>query len=156
MIFVTVGGQLPFDRMVDVVDSIAATLDETIFGQIGETSRVPKNFEAVKFLSPKEFNARFSEARVVIGHAGIGTILTAQQLRKPVLLMSRRAAFGEHRNDHQLATVDQLRHILGVYIFEDAAELQALLQQPELRPAGEHASSSKAQLIDFLRAEITR
>lgn len=156
MIFVTVGGQLPFDRMVDVVDRIAEEIDEPIFGQIGKTSRVPRNFEAVKFLSPQEFNARFSEARVVIGHAGIGTILTAQQLRKPVLLMSRRAAFGEHRNDHQLATVEQLRHIPGVYIFEDAEELLALLQQTDLRPAGEHASSSKSQLIDFLRSEISR
>lgn len=142
--------------MIDVVDNIAPGLDEPIFGQIGETSRIPQNFEAVKFLSPQEFNARFSEARVVIGHAGIGTILTAQQLRKPVLLMSRRAAYGEHRNDHQLATVEQLRHIPGVYIFEDSEGLVALLQQTNLRSAGEHASSSKSQLIDFLRSEITR
>lgn len=142
--------------MVDVVDSIAASLDEPIFGQLGETKRLPRNFEAVKFLSPREFNAKFAEARVVVGHAGIGTILTAQQLRKPVLLMSRRAEFGEHRNDHQMATVEQLRHIPGVYIFEDAAGLLALLQQAELRSAGEHVSSSKAQLIEFLRSEITR
>ncbi len=154
MIFLTVGGQLPFDRMVDVVDLVAPKINEPIFGQIGKTNAVPKNFESVNFLTPQEFQAQFSKARLVIGHAGIGTILTAIEMHKPVALMARRAALGEHRNDHQLATVEQLSQIRGVHIFEDEGGLLELLETPNLEAPGAHESTSKGGLIDFLRDEL--
>lgn len=156
MIFLTVGGQLPFDRMVRLVDGLAPGLDEPVFAQIGASDLVPSHIEAVKFLGPQEFHQKFAQARLVVGHAGIGTILTAIELRKPVALMPRRASFGEHRNDHQLATVEQLSHIPGVYIFEDEASLTELVKRNDLTAAGEHVSESKSSLIEFLKNEVAR
>ncbi len=89
----------------DVVDNIAPGLDEPIFGQIGETSRIPQNFEAVKFLSPQNSTQNFSEARVVIGHAGIArSSQRSNCASRTADVPSRRLR--EHRNDHQLATAN--------------------------------------------------
>lgn len=154
MIFLTVGGQLPFDRLVDAVDEIAPKIGEAIFGQIGKTELVPKNFEAVNFLKPDEFKSNFSKARLVIGHAGIGTILSAIELQKPMILMARRAAMGEHRNDHQLATVEQLGQIKGVHVVETADEIHELLTKADLALPEKGASPNRNQLVDYLRAEV--
>lgn len=156
MIFLTVGGQLPFDRLVAALDEVAPRMNEPVFGQIGNTAYRPENFETVQFLTPEEFRERFSQARAVVAHAGIGTILSAKQARKPVILMPRRARFGEHRNDHQLATVAQLGHIEGVHIAQTAEEIFALLAQPELRPVDAGASVGRSVLTDFLRVQLKR
>ena len=108
MIFLTLGTQLPFDRLVKAMDEVAPGLQEAIFGQIGNARVKPANFESVDFLAPREFKQHFDAARVIVGHAGIGTILSGLKAEKPLVLMARRVAFGEHRNDHQLATVSQL------------------------------------------------
>jgi UDP-N-acetylglucosamine transferase subunit ALG13 len=99
-----------------------------------------------------EFDEKFGEADVVVAHAGIGTILKAQQHRKPLVLFPRRAAFGEHRNDHQLATCAQLRDRPGVYVADDEAELKRLLLKSSLKPAdSETETPGRAAFIDNLR-----
>ena len=44
----------------------------------------------------------------MISHAGMGSIITALELGKRIIVMPRRANLGEHRNDHQLATAKRL------------------------------------------------
>jgi len=105
LIFVTVGGQLPFDRLVRHVDDWAAKHpDVPVFAQIGHSDFVPPHLSHARLLPGAEFQRRMQEADAIVGHAGMGTILTALELRKPLLIFPRRAAQGEHRNDHQLAT----------------------------------------------------
>jgi len=52
MIFLTVGTQFPFDRLVRAVDSIIdkGLISETLFAQIGESSYKPRNFESAACL----------------------------------------------------------------------------------------------------------
>jgi UDP-N-acetylglucosamine transferase subunit ALG13 len=47
------------------------------------------------------------EATAIVAHAGIGTILTGLEMGKPLLVMPRKASLGEHRSDHQMATVSR-------------------------------------------------
>ena len=154
MIFLTVGTQLPFDRLVKVLDQVAPQLDEEVFGQIGAGSYVPMHFDAVRRLPPAEFNDRFSNARMIVGHAGIGTILSGQKFGKTLALMARRHALGEHRNDHQLATAAQVARIDGVSIFDTADELLDICLRrgaPSMQNIG---SATRQKLIDALRDEI--
>jgi UDP-N-acetylglucosamine transferase subunit ALG13 len=104
MIFVTVGEQLPFDRLISAVDDWAATSMEEVYAQIGNSQLKPNVIQYKKHLDPLEFKQAFLAADVIIAHAGMGTIITAIELGKPLLVMPRQACFGEHRNDHQLAT----------------------------------------------------
>lgn len=109
MIFVTVGTQLPFTRLIDAMDEIAGRLDEEIIAQTGPGEGNWSNLDCRKNLEPEEFGKLFSAARVIVAHAGIGTILSARSRRKPLILLPRRFSFGEHRNDHQMATAGQVK-----------------------------------------------
>src|SRR5687767_9745951 len=112
MIFVTVGTQLPFDRMIRAVDEWAGKSGngEEVFAQIGPSDYKPKHIRYSAFIAADEFEHRSREARAVVAHAGMGSIITALTMGKPILVMPRRAAMGEQRNDHQLATA---RHFLA-------------------------------------------
>ena len=110
---------MPFNRLVRTVDDWAlASGRQDVFAQIGATDWQPAHIAWSKFLQPPEFARRFAEAEVVVAHAGMGTILSALQWEKPILVMPRRASLGEQRNEHQLATAtapfgvgqDQRRH----------------------------------------------
>ncbi len=130
MIFVTVGTQLPFDRLVRAVDSLAPGLGRRVFAQTSEGGFEPAHIEWRPFIRPMEVDAFFREADVVVAHAGIGTILTARKYGKPLIVMPRRAGLGEHRNDHQLATVKGLEGRRGIYVAQDETMLEDLLSRP--------------------------
>lgn len=104
-IFVTVGTQGPFDRLVRAVDAWAAARgDPGVFAQIGKGAATPAHIRWAESVSPSEFLEHIRAARAVVSHAGMGTIITALEHGKPILLLPRRADLGEQRNDHQLAT----------------------------------------------------
>jgi len=48
---------------------------------------------------------------IFITHAGIGGIASGVGAGKHMVVMPRLAKFGEHRNDHQMATAASLREI---------------------------------------------
>lgn len=123
MIIVTVGMQLGFDRLIAAMDALAPTLEMPVIAQTGKGSYKPSNMEARVKIAPSEFEALVGEARLIVSHAGIGTVLTAARCAKPILLVPRRAALGEHRNDHQLATVGKLAGRPGILVAADENEL---------------------------------
>lgn len=154
MIFLTTGTQLPFDRLVRLVDFAAAQLDEPVFGQIGLGGYTPQHFEHTGFMAQQEFRARFIAARVIVGHAGTGTIMSARAEAKPLLLMARRSALGEHRNDHQQATLTQMRHIPGIYALDDDTDFLALLRQESLTVMADTQTPQRTRLVARLSQEI--
>lgn len=128
MIFVTVGTQLPFDRLVRVVDAWAGeTGRDDVFAQIGPSRFRPEHIRFQPFVEPDEFARRASEATAIIAHAGMGSILTALQHGKPIVIMPRRADLGEQRNDHQLATAARFEGRAGVSVARDERELPEIL-----------------------------
>jgi exopolysaccharide biosynthesis glucuronosyltransferase PssE len=128
VIFVTVGVQLPFDRLIRAVDQWAGGHPgQQVFAQIGVSALSPKNLRFEQFLEPDQFSEQCQQADLIIGHAGMGSILTALEFGKPLLIMPRRAALGEHRNDHQLATVERFSSLANVHAAKDEIELAARL-----------------------------
>ena len=51
MIFLTVGTQFPFDRLVQCTDEFISRngFEEEIFAQVAETSYKPRNFDSIPF-----------------------------------------------------------------------------------------------------------
>lgn len=155
MIFLTLGTQLPFDRLLAAMDEIAPSLDEPVFAQTGETQHRVYNFETVPSMSPAQFDEKFSSSRLVVSHAGIGTVLTAQSHGKPIILFPRRAAMGEHRNDHQLATCNQLEQKAGIYIARDVSALNVLVRRKDLKAADAASEiTGRQSFINNLRARL--
>jgi UDP-N-acetylglucosamine transferase subunit ALG13 len=128
MILVTVGTDLPFDRMVRVIDDWAhKNSREDVFAQIGEGGWEPNHIRFAHFISPTEFSKYFVSASVIISHAGMGTILSALCHGKPILVMPKKASLGEHRNEHQTATARRMMEIGGVNVAFDEEDLRVKL-----------------------------
>lgn len=152
MIFVTVGTQLPFDRLIDAMDAWASATDEAVVAQAGPAA-VPgrwPHLDARTRMTPGDFERCFSDARIVVGHAGIGTILSAQRFRKPLVILPRRESLGEHRNDHQMATAREVSRLTGVHIAWSDGDLPGLLGQ-DLTPAAAEGGESRDALIGRIR-----
>lgn len=117
MIFVTIGSVFPFDRLVRLSDSAAPYFPtERFFAQIGDGAYEPRRLDYVRWLSRPEFTARVREAKLIVAHAGMGSVITAMEHRKPIVLVPRRQEWGEHTTDHQMATARWLRERSGVYV----------------------------------------
>jgi UDP-N-acetylglucosamine transferase subunit ALG13 len=128
MIFVTVGSQLPFDRLVFAVDGWAASRpDVELFGQVGDTANPPANFDSVSTIAPEEYERRFAEAELIVGHAGMGTIIAALESSKPLLMLPRLARLKESRNDNQVGTARHFRTFAQFEVVDSELEIPARL-----------------------------
>lgn len=157
MIFATVGTQLPFDRLLTALDDWAATHPEVrVKAQTGRTDAAFHHMDCAETLGQTAFTTAFETARVSIAHTGVGSILQASALGKPILLMPRRTASGEHRNDHQMDTAAEMAGLPNVTVVQDgkdfATALDRLLARPDCEIAGSGAAS--ALLIANLQSFI--
>jgi UDP-N-acetylglucosamine transferase subunit ALG13 len=150
MIFVTVGAQMPFDRMIRTVDEWAGQRHRIdVFAQIGPTRFRPENIQFSDFINPGQFYENLERADTIVAHAGMGTIISAVERRKPILVMPRRSELGETRNDHQVATARQFEALKFVEVAMDESvlfhKLDALdqVRVPELpsRHASPHCAT---------------
>lgn len=124
MIFVTVGSQMPFDRMIEIVDQWAAFKPELdIVAQVGKSDKNFKHVDSHKLLTPTDFENYVKKSDFIIGHAGMGSILTSREYGKKILVMPRLSRFKETRNDHQVATARMLSSLNIVETFENMEEL---------------------------------
>jgi len=156
VIFVTVGTELAFDRLVKPIDESAFRQNrKDVFAQIGPTAWHPRHVEWANFVDAPECRRRIAEAQVIIAHAGMGTILTAQELGKPILVMPRRAELNEHRTDHQLATVKGLAGHAGIIPVMDENELLEKLDHLDDLPTVDRISShAPREFLDSIRRFI--
>jgi len=133
MIFVTVGAQMPFDRLIRAVDVWGELRpNHKIFAQIGPSSYRPKNMEFAQFVDPPEFRKRVAAAKVVVAHAGMGSIITALEFGKPIIVMPRRGELRETRNDHQIATAKHFSEEGRVIAAFDEKELSENLDRVDV------------------------
>jgi UDP-N-acetylglucosamine transferase subunit ALG13 len=156
MILLTVGSQLPFDRMVRTVDEWAeGNQGVEVFAQIGQSTYRPRRLRWQPALDPPEFQRRLEDATAVIAHAGMGTILKAWELGKPIIVMPRRAELGEVLNDHQVATARRLQELGRIAVAFDEADLWRQLDSlRHLRPAERIADRASPSLLYALSAFV--
>jgi UDP-N-acetylglucosamine transferase subunit ALG13 len=157
VIFLTVGGRYGFDRLVRAVDDmiVRGEITDEVTAQIGVGAYEPQHMEFERFIDGSRFDAHMRDARMLIGHAGSGTISHAVTNCKPLLVMPRRKRYHEHVNDHQVATArkfEELHHVLAVDEAEDLprrfAELHTFIPAPRVARTDELAG----RLGEFLRS----
>lgn len=158
MIFLTVGTQLSFDRLVQAVDTWAAREGrDDVLAQIGPTTFQPKALKSSQFLAPEAFDKCCRNAQLIIAHAGMGSIISAIEFGLPIIVMPRLARLGEHRSDHQVATANEFRHHDGVWVADDVDSIFRLLARVnELTSYGKTSSSASEELICAIRDFIDR
>ena len=154
MIFVTIGTQAPFDRFIRIIDEIAPNLNEEIIAQTYKGEYKTRNMKSINFLSPDEFNKLFNQARLIIAHAGMGTIISAMKQNKPIIVFPRIAALGEHRNEHQMATAKKMKELGYVYVANDETELKNLIMMSNLKPLHKLSDTASKDLINSIATFI--
>lgn len=111
-VFVTVGSQLPFDRLVAATAAWVRTQPLVeITAQVGASALDPRSLapiQVVDQLAPKRYAQRVHDAHLIVAHAGMGSILTAMETNKTLVVMPRRGHLRETRNDHQFDTAMHL------------------------------------------------
>jgi UDP-N-acetylglucosamine transferase subunit ALG13 len=131
MIFLALGTQLPFDRLTRAMDDwCARTPDHGVLGQIadlGPHNHRPVHYQWHERMAPGDFEDAFARADFVVAHAGMGVIITALTMGKPIVIMPRRADLKEHRNEHQRATAARFGRRPGVQVIESPQALHAAL-----------------------------
>lgn len=156
-IFVTVGAQIPFDRLIVAVDAWAAyrASGHCLFAQVGEKGVRPAHIEFVELLEPPEFKKRVLWADVLVAHAGMGSILTALQYGKPILVMPRLGSLKETRNDHQVATARRFKEMGKVLVAMDETDLPDALNSLSGGISVQRISDQASpELIDAIRSFI--
>jgi UDP-N-acetylglucosamine transferase subunit ALG13 len=156
MIFVTVGAQMPFDRLVEAVDRWAGKQGRSdVFAQTGDGIYQPRHIQHVKQMEPHAFRAKVIAADAIVAHAGMGSILTALELGKPILVMPRRGDLMETRNDHQVATASKLSAFGRVTVAMDEHELVDRLEQMgQIKAAEQIGPYASPSLLRVLRNYI--
>ena len=146
-IFATVGTQLPFDRLIRELDAWAGNYPQfDVVAQIGISNYEPRHMTWNRMVPESLFREYLVDCDAIVAHAGMGTIISAIDNGKRVIIMPRRAAHGEHRNDHQLATAKRLGHLQGLAVVHNRTELAVALEDI-YRSRKCSAASSKANLV---------
>jgi len=57
----------------------------------------------------------------------MGNIITAMEQKKPIAIMGRKAELGEHRNDHQLSSVEKFTNNQNIFSFTKEHEIDELI-----------------------------
>lgn len=157
MIFVTVGTQLPFERLVGAVDAWAADRQSPpdVLAQVGGGRTDYPHLRCVRTLEGGAYAEAIAGSELLLAHAGTGSILTALDSGVPVILMPRDHRLGEHRDDHQFQTARQLERMELLTVAWDEKHLPDLIERELARPARRDQPRVRgAELRDFLRSYI--
>jgi UDP-N-acetylglucosamine transferase subunit ALG13 len=152
MMFVSVGSQSPFDRLIGAVDRWAGLRGRSdVLAQIGRSTYRAHHIETTQFVDAIEFRRLVDAASVIVAHAGMGIIITALEYGKPMIVMPRRGDLGETRNDHQVATARHFSGTCGLSCAFSEEELVEKLDQAMLVP---NADRIDRKVSDSLIATI--
>jgi UDP-N-acetylglucosamine transferase subunit ALG13 len=137
VILVVVGSStIPFDRLLAAVDTIPG--DEPVLAQHGASTVRPGRATCVEFMDFDEMHEQIRNARVVVTHAGVGTILISLMNGKRPVVVPREQRFGEAVDDHQLE--------LAARLAQDGLVELVLAPDAELAKAAARAAGTSAPL----------
>jgi len=161
VILVTVGMHTqPFDRLVAAADELAALVDEQVVIQCGAATYLPRFAQHVDFVPGDRMQTWLSDSRIVVSHAGAGSILDALCASKPLVLAPRLKCFDEHIDDHQLElaeTLDEQERAVMLTKLSAETLAEAIVQAERL--AGEEVlneTSLQSALRNWLAEQAER
>lgn len=126
MVFATIGTSEPFDRLVRALDALPDGEDLVV--QTGLSLVRLRRATYLPFLPYGEVVAHVRRARVVVTHAGAGSVMTCLGQGKRPIVVPRLRRFGETADDHQLTFGRRLAAAGLVTLVEDTRLLADAVQ----------------------------
>lgn len=135
MILVTVGTQnIPFNRLIEyiyILDKEKVLNSEKIIVQYGlsDISMLKKQglnntYELYDYMKLEDMEKYSKEAKYIITHAGVGSIMEGLSNLKPTIVIPRLKKFSEHVNDHQLEIANQFANEKKILLANNIDELK--------------------------------
>ncbi len=153
MIYVTLGTMhLDFARLVRAMDAIAANSGERVVLQAGMSETPAEHCERFDFKPRDAIAAIIAEARLVVTHAGIGSVIDVLNAERPLIVAPRLKRFGEHNNDHQLDLARAVERRGWGRVILDVNHLEAACAQPP--PPHRGYRPARGDLLRTVRAAI--
>lgn len=109
----------------------------------------------------EEFIRHVHDADLLIMHAGAGSIMHAVEAGKIPVVMPRRAAFGEHVNDHQVEFAHALAEIGKVVVADAADDLARAVDEARARQRraqekhGDASADSAPPLVSIIERVLS-
>ena len=152
MILVTVGtNEATFDRLLRCVAGFPA--GEEVVVQHGPSRVRPPGAVLVESMPFDVLVDHVRRARVVVTHAGVGSIVVCLTNGKHPIVVPRRRRYGEAVDDHQVPLCERLGRAGLVTVVDDPAELAEVVTRT--LPAREAAPALGAtRLSDELGAAL--
>jgi UDP-N-acetylglucosamine transferase subunit ALG13 len=136
-VLVTVGtNEAPFDRLLEAMSGLDLG-GERVIVQHGASSVRPAGTECVDFLPFDELDGLTRSARVVVCHAGIGSVAVALAHGRRPIVVPRRHRHGEAVDDHQVFFARRLEAAGLATVVDDLDALPALLAAGQPAPTPE-------------------
>lgn len=143
---------LDFARLVRKMDAIAAATGERVVMQTGLARTVPDRCEHFAFAPREEIASLIAESRLVVTHAGIGSVIDVLKAGRSLVVVPRLRKFGEHNNDHQIDLARAVERRRWGRMVLDVDDLDALCAAPP-PPHPAYAPENRA-LIEAVRGAI--
>jgi len=146
LILITLGTQdKPFDRLLDAVQKQIDNkkIKDRVVVQTGHTKYESEDMELFDFISSDDFSKLMDEAKIIITHAGVGSILAGVNRKKPVIAAARLKEHGEHTNNHQLEILEQFSNDGYILKLDDFDKLDKLLVKAKKFVPEKYKSNNK-------------
>ncbi|SFE10954.1 UDP-N-acetylglucosamine transferase subunit ALG13 [Lentibacillus persicus] len=134
MILVVLGThELPFTRLLNEVERLKQSniITDDVVVQHGHTPYESQHLILKQFVSFDEMELLYEQARLIITHAGTGSIIKGLKKEKCVIACPRRAEYGEHNDDHQLQIASALNRQGHLLSLDETTSLETLLRQAD-------------------------
>jgi UDP-N-acetylglucosamine transferase subunit ALG13 len=148
-VFVTVGtDHHPFNRLVGWTDRWLAA-QPGVEGLIQHgASAPPERSPGLAYLGYEEMERAMRRAAAVVTHGGPGSIMLCSALGGRAIVVPRRAALGEHVDDHQVVFCRRLAGQGAIALAESEEQLAAMLERA--------AAAGRTRKVPVERAHIAR
>ena len=158
MIFITVGSQLTFDRLLKAVDKEIekGNIKDQVIVQGGKTKHKSKYMTIIKYLDLDEFENYIKNADLIISHGGVGSIIDALKYNKTVIATPRLKKYKEALNDHQIQIIENFGIEGYIIPLLDLTELNLAIEKVKTFKPKKYKSntSNMVKLIeDFIDKE---
>ena len=111
-----------------------------------------RDWESLPFVSMDEFERQIQQSSLLIMHAGAGSVIHAIRAGRLPIVMPRRAAEGEHIDDHQHEFATALASTGQVLLARDTVELRTAVGAALASPGRRATSPSRLvqHILDLL------
>lgn len=141
--------------MLSVEQFLSANAGYTCIAQVGQSKLQTSHVRSWNIMEERLFRTHLESADIVISHAGMGNILMAQEMEKPIIVMPRRFDLGENINDHQIDTIKGLGDKNFIYCINEPEELESAILWARDWTPDQAKNRSREALVHAIKEFIT-